>query len=375
MSEEKEKKIYFKLRKHLDQFPIGLPKTDSGVEIKLLKHIFTPEEAKIASTLSIFPKKAHTLFLRFRRKYSEDEFNDILENMAKKGGIFRYRKGDKRYYSNAFLAVGMFEYQLNRMDKEFADNFDQYLDEVFFDEFTGVDTPQLRVIPIEQTVEPKTAIATYDYLEDLVMGERGKISISECICRKKKDLQGEHCEHSRETCFQLGGAADFYIENGLAREIEKEEALEIIRNAEKEGLVIEPGNTVHPYAICCCCGCCCEVLTNLKKLNNPADFVHSNYHAEINQEECIGCGVCLDRCQMNAISLIDEGSDTDTKQSKKVAHLNLERCIGCGLCATTCGPEAIHMVKKSDKEIKIPPKNTKELYMKIGMEKSEMKNK
>ncbi len=368
-SKSREDKIYRKLRKHLDQFPVGMPETKSGVELSLLKKIFTPEEALIATKLSIFPKTKHDLYLRFRRKYSEDEFGEMLETMARKGGIFRYRRGEETYYSNAFLAVGMFEYQLNRMTREFADEFDQYIEEGFADEVITSKPPQLRVIPIEETIEKENAIKTYDYLEDLIRGERGKISVAECICRKKKDIQGEPCDHIRETCFQFGGAAEFYIENDLARQVSKDEAVEIMKQAKEEGLVLEPGNTKHPYAICACCSCCCEILTNLQKLNKPSEFVHSNYHAHYQESECIGCGKCEDRCPMSALVLV-ESEETKTG---KIATFDIDRCIGCGLCVYSCPTDALKMVKKDENLQQLPPKNTKELYMKIGMEKNASK--
>ena len=352
--------IYSKLADYLDTLPIGFPRTKSGVEIRILKHIFDPDEAAIALNLSLIPVENEKLHKRkFKNSgLSLEELKEKLEKMAQKGAIFRARKDGEVYYSIALFAVGMFEYQLNRLSKEFANDFKQYMSEAFIGEFTSTKLPQLRVIPVEKSVEHVNFIGTYDMLSELITKERGKIAVSECICRKMNDLKGYHCTHLREACLTLGGAADFYIENKLGREISKDEALAISRKAQEEGLVIQPGNTQRPFAICACCGCCCEVLSNLKKFDKPVEFIHSNHFAQVDADLCTSCGVCVERCQMNAISL-DNGP----------AEVNLDRCIGCGVCVPTCPGNAIQL-KKKEEEL-TPPRNTAELYMKIG----EVKNK
>jgi electron transport complex protein RnfB len=362
MSENPEK-IYEELAAYLDTLPIGFPRTKSGVELRLLKHIFEPEEAKIALSLSLIPIEPEKLWKRkFKNSgISVESLKDKLENMAKKGAIFRYRKEQEVYYAISFLAVGMFEYQLNRLSKAFADDFKQYMEEAFIKEFTATKIPQLRVIPIEESIKHENIIGNYDQLRDLIMAERGKIAVAECICRKMHDLQGYHCTHIRESCFTLGGAADYYIENGLGREISKEEALKILKKAQDEGLVLEPGNTQRPFAICTCCGCCCEVLSSLKKFEKPVDFIQSNFYSEINPDACVSCGACIQRCQMDAISM-----------GEKSAAVNLDRCIGCGVCVPACPQDAI-VLKKKEKEYEIP-RNTAELYMKIGEVKNRMKS-
>ena len=362
MSKSQEQ-VYEDLANYLDTLPIGFPRTKSGVEIRLLKHMFDPDEAKIAIHLSLIPIEPEKLWKRKLKNsgLSVDQLKEKLETMAKKGAIFRYRKDQDVYYSIAFLAVGMFEYQVKRLSKEFADDFKQYMNEAFVKEFTTTKIPQLRVIPIEQSVEHKNIIGNYDALKELVMGERGKIAVAECICRKMHDLQGYHCSHIRESCFTFGGAADYYIENGLGREVSKEDALQILKKAQEEGLVLQPGNTQRPFAICTCCGCCCEVLSTLKKFENPVEFIYSNFYSEINPELCVSCGSCIERCQMDAISM-----------GETSAVVDLKRCIGCGVCVPACPQDAI-LLKKKEKEVEIP-KNTAELYMKIGEVKNRMKS-
>jgi len=125
----------------------------------------------------------------------------------------------------------------------------------------------------------------------------------------------------------------------------------ILETNQKEGLVLQPSNTERAEFICSCCGCCCGMLGVFQSLPKPLDFWATNYFAEVNPEICTACGTCVDRCQVDAIS-IDERLN--------VSRVNLIRCIGCGNCVTTCPSEAISLIKK-DKET-VPPKDSESLY-------------
>lgn len=101
------------------------------------------------------------------------------------------------------------------------------------------------------------------------------------------------------------------------------------------------------------------MLRSLKKQPVPAAAVQSNYYAEVDANECAGCETCLDRCQMDAIKMVNE-----------TAEVNLDRCIGCGLCVTTCETCALQLVKKPDEQQYLPPKSGAETYVRIAQERS-----
>jgi len=364
--ESSKDQIYEKLRKHLDSFPIGYPKTESGVELKILKELFTPEHAEIALRLGIIPQTVDEIYLFFKRKDKTREWlESSLDSMYKKGLINggTGKEQGKMYYSIAFLAIGIFEYQVNRLTPSFAKNFVQYVEEGFKDELLKIKIPQLRTIPqsgavksiiMDQTLEHKNLITPYDEIEQLLADASDTISLANCVCRQTKELIGQGCKHPKEVCFQFGGAAHYYINNGLGRQVTKEQARKIIREGQKQGLVIQPSNTQRPFALCLCCGCSCELLSNARKLENPAQYFHTNYYAEVDTENCTGCKLCEENCPMLAVKVVNEKSCID-----------LGRCIGCGICVTFCTFDAIHLVKK--REEKIPPKNTVELYQKIAI--------
>ena len=96
----------------------------------------------------------------------------------------------------------------------------------------------------------------------------------------------------------------------------------------------------------------------LQKQPVPAAAVHSNYFAEVDSEKCVGCETCLDRCQMEAIDIIDD-----------IATIDLDRCIGCGLCVTTCSTEALRLTRKSEDHLYAPPKTGAETYIQIAIER------
>jgi len=354
-----DKNIYRLLQEHLDKLPIGFPRTESGVEIKILQHLFNNLEAKVALCLSLGNASVSTVQKRFKRKFGElieeQELSAILNSMYLGGSINRSKKEPFKY-SNAMLAIGMFEYQLGHLTEEFMQWMHQYFEEGFNDEFFRSSLPQLRTSPHMQAIVPEYNIATYDNMRKIVKDTNKSIAVANCVCKEGEALLGKSCKQTKdiEVCISFGASS--YLDRGQARAISKEECLEIMDRAEREGLVLQPGNSLQPFCICLCCGCCCGVLTSAKKYEKPADLIGHNFYAQIDKEACNGCSVCVRRCQMDALAIED-----------KKAGIDLNRCIGCGLCVTTCKKEAISLVEMKKKTI--PPKNAVTLYLGILSEK------
>ncbi|MFX0071566.1 MAG: 4Fe-4S ferredoxin, partial [Candidatus Hermodarchaeota archaeon] len=254
--------IYRKLQQHLDKMPVGFPATKSGVEIRLLKQLFTPKEAEIALILNFTPESLKRIHRRVKKlDISLEELEEILDEMAGKGSINFGKKGKDKVYCNAFLAIGMYEYQLDRLTPDFVKDFHEYVDEAYLKEFHRL-IPQIRVIPIEKSVTPENVIATYNDVRKIVENAGEPIAVADCICKKGQDLIGEPCKQTkmREICFSFRSGAQFYIDMGFARPISKEETLEILKKAEDDGLILQTGNSQKPIFICCCCTCCCGLL-------------------------------------------------------------------------------------------------------------------
>lgn len=333
------------------------------MEIRLLKYFFTPEEAKIATKLKFSYETLDEIYQRAKDlSISIKELENILDNMVKNGSIKFKKEDDKKYYGNEILAVGMYEHKVNQLTKDFLETMNQYTDEAFAIEFVGTRISQFRTVPVEKSITPEHHIPTYEELAKIIEDLEGSIALTNCICRQAKDLLEEPCKQTslRENCFAFGHAAQLYIDNGWGHQITKEEALEILRKNQEDGLILQAGNSLSPDFICSCCGCCCGILENLKALPRPILFFSSNYYAEVDPELCVGCETCIDRCQMEAIKLIKEKS-----------KINLKKCIGCGNCVVSCPEEAIRLIRKE--KATVPPSTYDELYAEILAKKQAIK--
>lgn len=335
--------VYAKLRNQLDQYSIGYPATESGVEMKILKKLFEPEEAEMFLNLSLMVEYPESV--AERSGLDVGHVSNLLEKMAEKGLIFRLRRGDKVKYGASAFVVGSYEYQLKNMDGELAELMDQYLMEGFDGAFAGGGS-LLRPIPVNRSVDVKYLVATYDDSREILKKQK-KIALADCICRKQQHLVGNDCKKPIEVCFVFGSHADYYISRDMAREISAEEAMKVLEQCEAAGLVTQPATARNPGGMCNCCGDCCGILRVLNKMEKPAEVVISNYYARVDDEACVGCEVCLDRCQMKAITMNEDG----------VAEINLDRCIGCGLCVTTCDAEAMVLELKPEEERREPPES------------------
>ena len=352
---EQNNQVYVELQKHLDNQAVGFPATRSGVEIKILKHIFTPEEAGIAGCLSYKFEPLDTIFNRAgHRVSSPEELEKSLDRIQKKGGIESKIKHGKMHYCNAPLVVGMYEFQLNRLTPEFIKDFNEYTsDKKFGLAFLSTKLPQMRTIPVAKSIHPQHNVSTFDEVMTLLQQAEKPFAIFECICRKKKSLEGKTCEVTdrKETCLGIGGIARTALRSGNGREITREEAISIIEQNQKQGLVLQPSNTEKAEFICSCCGCCCGMLGIQQTLPKPLDFWVSNFYAAVDRDTCEGCGACVKRCQVGAVSV---------SQKKQPAVVDRDRCIGCGVCVPACPTQSINLVKKPA-EVR-PPQTREDLH-------------
>ena len=228
--------VYEKLRERLDKFPQGFPKTESGAELEILKRLFSPEEAEIMLQLKPLPEKLADIAKRTGK--DERKLGDMLYNMSRRGLIMRRRAPDKEmYYFLTPWIIGIFEHQLNNLTGENVELFEKYYHEGMVPNWKDRKTGMVRVIPVQKEIEGKTEIQPYEKVSEIIESHT-RFAVADCICRKEKKILGEKgCGKLMEACMSFGPAADFYIENGIGREITKEEAKQILAKAEEEGLV------------------------------------------------------------------------------------------------------------------------------------------
>jgi electron transport complex protein RnfB len=341
MEDAMPSEIYQKLREKLDQYSCGFPLTESGVEFKILERIFTEEEAKMFLSLSLQVETPEEIARRLGAE--PDIVGSLLRRMSDKGNVFSWHKGETVKYGAAPYILGLYEFQLNSMDKALAELCEQYFNEAFLKSIAAVD-PLMRAIPIDRSLEVTRPIATYEDSRGIVKNKK-LISLAKCICRVQQGLVEKGCGKPLEVCLSFGASAQHYIDQGLGRRITAEEALKVLDVAEEAGLVIQLTNSQNPGGLCCCCGDCCALLRALNQLPRPAEVVASKYFSVADTDLCTGCEFCIERCQMGAISLTDES----------LAQINLDRCIGCGLCVTQCPAGAIHLEIKPESRWVEPP--------------------
>jgi Pyruvate/2-oxoacid:ferredoxin oxidoreductase delta subunit len=345
--------VYTKLAYHLDRLPGGFPTTQSGVEIRILKQLFSKEQAHIAMALTMLPEPIEAIADRL--EMLPEELSVVLDEMANNGLIFKINKEIPLYMAAQFV-IGIWEYHVNSLDPQLIKDFSEYAP-YLAKQWTAQKTHQLRVIPISKSISAEIEIMPYEAAEEIIR-QQSKIVVAPCICRKEHGMVGKGCDYPLEVCLVFGSGAFYYESNGLGRAIEQDEALSILGKGVDAGLVLQPGNAKKAMNICMCCGCCCQILKNLKNLPHPADNINSSYFAIVDTDSCISCGICVERCHMDAISLEED-----------VAQIDLKRCIGCGVCVPTCESEALGLAAKPTDRQWDPPKTVYHTYLNISRER------
>jgi len=330
--------VYQELRVHLDRLPGGFRATTDDADIRLLQYLFTPEEAKLAAKLTLKRETAEQIANRLNQP--QENIEKQLNTMAEKGLIISVETEGKILYQAAPWMIGIWEFQVNRYSDKLVQLFNEYYQsrQPAEEETTKSDW-ELRTIPINQSIDTTQTILPYEEVMKLVDAHT-KFAVAQCVCRTHAKKEGRGCDAPMETCLLFGDFADFYIRTGRGRTITKPEIIEILEGANKANLVLNPTNSKFVSAICCCCGDCCMFLGSLKSYPKPAEVMVSSFIVEYDSEVCIGCNVCIDRCQMDVITADDP-----------VVSVNKDRCIGCGLCVSTCPTKALTLKRKPEKEI------------------------
>jgi len=336
--------VYERLAKRLDELPQGYPATDSGVELKILQKIFTPDDAEMALKLMPIPETAEAVAERLEKPVSE--IRTVLDEMAEKRQIGSVRMAGEQTYFLAPFVVGIYEYQVYRLDKELVELFEEYFP-TLVKTLAGHEPPIARTVPVNVQVKAEGQIYLHEDIVKMIEGAKS-FNVMECICRQERALEGTPCEHTVETCLTFSseeGAYDYFSLGG--RRITKEEALKLLENAAEEGLVHNAFYNVQQghFAVCNCCSCCCGVLRGVTEFGAPYFLAKSNFVASIDQETCDKCGVCAEeRCPVKAI--VEENGGY---------RVQVGTCIGCGVCTVTCPTESINLSRRPESEQDLPP--------------------
>ncbi|MBA7605752.1 hypothetical protein ES703_12887 [subsurface metagenome] len=361
MAQDKSLKMdhYELLRQRMDKWPTRTPES-TGI-MKILKEIFTEEEAEI---LSYFERplmdQASPIEIAQRSGKPVEKVIEILNSLAERGLMFKLGKSRKRAKFMIWpTVIGIFEFVFSNAKiysdekiKRLARLFDKYLNRYIIPTAWASNYPFPRVLPSktsEKLIEVNEdlgivsqKILAFEEVEELI-NQYTAFSTMPCSCRVKATHLGYTPKTAIDVCMTFDMVAEYFIENGMGKRLSKEEALELLIKCEKNGLV-------H-----------CTLNAQKPDFKEGGGLALSNFRAKIDESiECAECYRCVDLCPTHAIfPSIEEGG-------KFNLELKNDLCIGCGVCSSNCSTKRLIMEKV---ENKIPVESMPEAYQKYGEER------
>jgi Pyruvate/2-oxoacid:ferredoxin oxidoreductase delta subunit len=355
---------YRKLLKHLNGSWYMVPESEDM--LKMVMYRFDPEDAEFLLDFSLMPRSLDDLATM--KGIKKDELAKKLDGLSAKGLLYRYTRGEQVYYylQDLFSLWRTYGWPGPKADNrvEIANFIDHAFPE-FMSPFKEVSEKGLRVLPLERTIEDPKTILPYEEVKK-VLDSYTYFCVTRCGCREKKNI-AEHtpdCKYPSEVCLHFDKLAHYIVENGLGREISRQEAQDILRRCADLGLVHGVSNQQKGTdTICNCCRCCCMWFETMDRCKHLGTLAPSNYRIHIEESTCTGCGLCVKRCPMEALSLREEplakGRKTIIKEEArekslvnktgKVSQAKIEYCIGCGVCAYKCPSKSL-ILKRNEVE-------------------------
>ncbi|TFF63696.1 MAG: 4Fe-4S dicluster domain-containing protein [Promethearchaeota archaeon] len=334
--------------------------------VEILKILLTEKEVKFILNF----RKPQLSFgdLKEKTRMDDDKLMEILNTLMDNGIVMDWpiKESEMMEYRLLPPVADTFEYSLVRFDRPFEEKKKlARLYEQMFNESTELTQSNYdglmpifkenmpifaRIIPVEKEISVPQERVLPLHEASKIIDEQDIISLSECPCKLQKALIDEPCKIASDInrCMHFGNIGRYFIEHNLGKPISREKAKIILTDAEAEGLVHK---TFHDEfnlnekenSICNCCKDCCILFQSYYRGTFPFHTLTS-YITELDENKCKGCGTCVEKCPIEALSLIDG-----------ISHHDETKCIGCGVCTTQC-PEGARSLKQTElREIYIPP--------------------
>jgi ferredoxin len=367
------------------QGAVPFPVNDTTIAI--IRNVIGNHEEELDFVTAFAKKPSQTMEeLKESTGLPEEEIDRLATSLAGKGLIFNQPNsaGVMVYRILPLMTVGVLEYKFmgdlkgDDKEKELAQLFEKLIAEVReqiqanYDNLvpmfksappvdrtvptrTTEDGKPIRVISLDKKVDvPEEFVLPSQTVEEIIE-KFDDIAVGHCFCRQRHKTLGDTCELNAPmlTCFTFGKSARHVVAQGFAKMVTKEEALKIMKEAEEVGLVhkaFHPGSNVSrpETSICNCCKDCCDTFNFWREGALP--LINSTYYLSvIDQDLCTGCGVCVERCPTDAITLNDEG----------VAERDEASCVGCGICARFCPEQAVSLKEGLRRVFVLPPRMRK----------------
>jgi H+/Na+-translocating ferredoxin:NAD+ oxidoreductase subunit B len=331
---------YRLLAERLDALPNGYPPTPDGAELRLLRRLFTPEEAALAASLRMTLETPAEIAARTGR--DEAGLAKQLKGMARRGLIKAGRGFGGLGYGLLPFVVGIYEMQAGTIDAELARLFEDYYRQAF-GEVLAVQPQVHRVIPVQKTIRVEMEVRPYESAAEIVAACRAW-GVVDCICRKQKALIGEPCGHPLDVCMVMSPSTGAFSGTDAVHALTEEEALATLRRAAEAGLVHSVSNSQEGlWYICNCCTCACGILRGMSELGMANVIARSAFVNQVDETLCGACGLCIEWCQFDALAL------------DMTARVDGVRCVGCGVCVPVCPDGALDLVRRPDAEVLPPP--------------------
>jgi len=362
-----------------------LPFPLNEITVAIVKNIVGENEKELDFICAFKKKSSQTVEeLKINSGFDEDTIIALGDSLAKKGLIFNQpnTQGVMVFRLLPFMSVGVMEYRFmkplthSKEEKELAGLFKKLVDEIKeqlkanYENLKQVlpelpptdrtvvhrereDGKKIKVVKVDRSVgEYQEVILPSQSVEEIIM-KFEDIAVGHCFCRQKKMVLGGSCEYHAplENCFTFGKSARHTIQQGFARKVTKEEALEILKRAGEAGLIhkaYHPNSLIDrpETSICNCCKDCCDTFRLWKEGAFP--LINITHHLSVVEgERCTGCGICVERCPTGSLNIGEKGR-IERKE---------ELCIGCGVCARFCPEDAIYMEER-ERRVQILPSLT-----------------
>ena len=330
---------YRRLAQRLDALPNGFPPTEDEAELRLLEKIFTREEAALAAQLRLTKETPEQISDRIGG--DPQELRNQLKAMARKG-LITVGKGDGGVaYGLLPFVVGIYEYQISRMDGELAQLFEDYYRQAFKG-MLSIEPSVHRVIPVDETVKTGMEVRPFESAADIV-NMANAWGVQDCICRKQKTLINDPCEHPMDNCMVFSKRPGAFENISFIQSLTQEEAMAKLKEAADAGLVHSVSNAQEDtFYICNCCTCSCGILRGMAEMGIANVVARSAFVNTVDDDLCQGCEICIEYCQFNALALAEDAL---------LIEINQTSCVGCGVCVPACPDNALMLVRRPEKDV------------------------
>ena len=361
---EQERTTYTEFIEWLKQSWYGVP--DADVLLPYVAARYTPEEALLLTGMPFMPKTLAEL--SDLTGTNVDVLRPKLDALTSKGLVYKQVKENRERYAlnDIFFIARTFGWPGRRdeYDMRVGPFQHKYLTDGGLSPWQNVKEKGLRVLPIDATIEDTTGVLPYEEVRK-ILDKVEYFTVSHCPCRHANNLDPDSpaSQYPTEVCLHFDKLGHYIVENGMGREITRQETEEILKRSAELGLIHGISNHQEkPDTICGCDRDSCMWFLAMKKYGHAGSLTPSNFRVTVNQSTCTGCGLCVKRCPMEALHLQDapsvKGRKTAvtskdgrprelTNKAGQVVELNSERCIGCGVCAYKCPSQSLTLSRNN----------------------------